>query len=280
MAKYRKVSLGLWADEKVRRLSRPTPNGQSLLVWLITGTRTTQIPGIVLGTPEELAAALRWPFEGFWSAMVEIVDQDMAKVDREAGMVWLPNGAKHNAPESPNVVRSWRATWDETPECPLKIESWHALKAFTEGLGEGFAKAFREACTKPFGKPSAKDDPEQEQEQEQEQEHGDPAPPILKLGLVPSKPVFDYEAIYRAYPRKDGKSRGLALCEKQIRTAGDYAALKVAVANYAIQVQDREAKYQKHFSTFMGCWRDYITVERPPEPIDRLMEDHAAGRIR
>jgi hypothetical protein len=183
--KYRKVSMGLWADEKVRKLSRPQPNGQSLLLWLITGTRTTNIPGVVLGTPEELAAALRWPFEGFWSALSEIANVGMAKVDREAGVVWLKNAPRHNPPESPNVVRSWRATWDDVPECPLKGEAWHALKAFCEGMGEGFAKAFGEACAKP----SPNQDQDQEQEQEQEQDPESDSRPLELELAEPDRPA-------------------------------------------------------------------------------------------
>ena len=84
----------------------------------------------------------------------------MVKVDWEARLVWLPQAKKYNRPESPNVVRSWRDHWDNVPECALKVEAYHALKAFTEGLGEAFAKAFAEACAHPS--------PNQEQEQEQE----------------------------------------------------------------------------------------------------------------
>lgn len=189
--KYRKVSMGLWADEKVRKLSRPQPNGQSLLLWLITGTRTTNIPGVVLGTPEELAAALRWPFAGFWSSLSEIADGGMAKVDREAGVVWLKNAPRHNPPESPNVVRSWRATWDDVPECPLKAEAWRSLKAFCEGMGEGFAKAFGEACAKP----SPNQDQDQDQEQEQDPE-SDSRPLKLELAEpeVPARSPIRVEA--------------------------------------------------------------------------------------
>lgn len=70
---------------------------------------------------------------------------------------------------------------------------------------------------------------------------------------------FDFEAVYALYPRKEGKTRGLAKCTTQIKTQADYDALLVAVKHYA---QSAEPPFVKHFDTFMGCWRDWI--EKPP----------------
>ena len=69
-------------------------------------------------------------------------------------------------------------------------------------------------------------------------------------------PDFDFQEIYALYPLKEGKSRGLKMCEQQIRTQKDFDDLKRAVVRY----RDRVAgtKYIKHFSTFMGSWRDCL----------------------
>lgn len=178
--KYRKLSMSIWADGKFRRLTPLKPSGQALWMWLILGPRTTNIPGVVLGTPDELAAALRWDSKAFREAFREALAEGLIPrehVDEEAGLMWLRNGPKHNVPESPNVVRSWRWTWDDIPECTVKASAWRGLKDFTEGLGEGFAKAFAEACRQPS--------PNQEQEQEQEQERdlvgvGTPTPALSR----------------------------------------------------------------------------------------------------
>lgn len=163
--KYRKTSLAMWADEKFRNLSRPQPNGQSLWQWFITGPRTTNIPGIVLGTPEELAGSIRWPLEGFMEPFQEVIKKGMAKTDREAGLTWLPNAPEHNKPDNPNVVTSWRTSWEEVPECGLKLEVWRDLKSYAERWGEPYLKAFMNACREPCRERSPKQDQEQEQKQ-------------------------------------------------------------------------------------------------------------------
>ena len=94
--------------------------------------------------------------------MQEVLNQGLVKADFQARLIFIPNAMKYNKPQSPNVVKSWSAHWDELPECALKSIAYHELKAFTKGLGDGFAKAFNETIGKTM--------PNQEQEQEQEQE--------------------------------------------------------------------------------------------------------------
>lgn len=177
MARYRKVEVKTWSDGKFRELSPIPPCGQGLWLWFLTGTRTTNIPGVVIGTESVMAAELRWPLEAFREAFREASDKGMAKGNLEAGVVWLPNatrpGDKRNKPESPNVIKSWRDTWDEIPECSLKLEIWQQLKAFAEAFGKGFAEAYGEACRKPSSK--ALPNQEQEQKQEQKCERGAPS---------------------------------------------------------------------------------------------------------
>lgn len=285
MSKYRKTSLGMWADEKFRRLSKPKPNGQSLWQWLITGPRTTQIPGIVLGTPEELAAALRWPLDrhpgslepAFRDAFAEVLREGMAKADSEAGLVWLPKAPEHNKPESPNGVRSWRTAWDDVPECALKGEAWRALKGFTEGWGVSFAKAFADACRQPSAIQ------EQEQEQEQEQDTNAPAeraPVQPVLISVPALPRFDFAAVYARYPRKKGKHAGLDSCAKLIRTAGDYEALRRGVDAFAAEQKRLGTPLDKipYWSTFVNerRWEDF--ADEPPRRLSLEEREDAKDR--
>jgi hypothetical protein len=161
MARYRKIDVVMWNDQKFRRLSGPPPNGKSCWQYLLTNPETSNIPGVYRAFSETLARGLGWTPEAFREAFQEAFREGMAKADWEVGFVFIPGAAKYNKPESPNVVRGWSMVWHELPECRLKLESWEHLKAFTEALGEGFAKAFGEACPKPL--------PNQEQEQEQDQ---------------------------------------------------------------------------------------------------------------
>jgi pyruvate/2-oxoglutarate dehydrogenase complex dihydrolipoamide acyltransferase (E2) component len=162
IGRYSKVSRRIWSDARFKRLSPPPPSGQFLFLRLLTAPELGTIPGVICAGEAGLAEALGWPIEGFRKAFAEAFREGLVKADWSARLVLLPKALRHNKPESPNVVRSWKNTWIELPECPLKDEAWRTLRAFTEGFGEPFAKAFGEACPKPS--------PNQEQEQEQEQE--------------------------------------------------------------------------------------------------------------
>ncbi len=81
----------------------------------------------------------------------------------------------------------------------------------------------------------------------------------------PGGPSLDFLAVYAAYPRKEGKLRGLALCKAQIKSQDDLDRLKLAVERYVahIKAQAIEAKFIKHFSSFMfgGHWRDWLDLQ-------------------
>lgn len=87
---------------------------------------------------------------------------------------------------------------------------------------------------------------EEEREEERERERED----------------FDFESIYKDFPRKEGKSRGISACETQIKTKDDFLALIKAVQKYKdlCESERREKKHIKMFSSFMNelVWRDYI----------------------
>lgn len=161
MARYRKIDVRMWGDGKFRALSAPPPSGKYLWIFLLTGPHTTNLPGLFRSGEKALAEELDWPLEGFREGFAELSREGLAKADWNARVVWVPNAIKYNPPENPNVVKGWRNSWDEIPECALKVEALERLKEFTQGLGEGFAKAFREGCANGLAN--------QEQEQEQEQ---------------------------------------------------------------------------------------------------------------
>lgn len=79
------------------------------------------------------------------------------------------------------------------------------------------------------------------------------------------EPLFDFAAVYAAYPRKVGKTPGLKICARQIKTPADYADLERAVAEYAHRIRrdGTELRFVLHFSTFMGRWRDFLEPEAP-----------------
>jgi len=168
---YRTVKVGMWRDEKFRRLSALKPSGQALWIYLLTGPHTGIIPGLCECGEAQLAEVLDWPIEAFREAFREVFAEGIAKADWKARLLWMPNATIHNPPASPNVVRAWRQAIDELPECQLLLEATKQLKDFTEGLGEAFAEAFQ----KPS--PKALLNQDQEQKQKQKTKKKKPAPP-------------------------------------------------------------------------------------------------------
>jgi hypothetical protein len=78
----------------------------------------------------------------------------------------------------------------------------------------------------------------------------------------PSVPKFDFESVYRDYPRKLGKSPGLKKCRTHVKTEADYESLKYAIERYKQHCASNhvEAKFIMHFSTFMNQWRDWLDL--------------------
>lgn len=102
---------------------------------------------------------------------------------------------------------------------------------------------------------------------------GDADPPALELGEPPPPRVTpaDLECVYKLYPRKEGKAKGLKKAREVIRTPADLEAFRSAVTNYAelMRREGRELRHVKAFDTFVGCWVDYLdpaVLTPPPMP--------------
>lgn len=83
---------------------------------------------------------------------------------------------------------------------------------------------------------------------------------------APDVPRFDFEALYRRYPRKRGKAAGMKLCAKLIRTEADYAALRRAIDTYTHECAGKDAQYVMHWSRFLTTWRDYLEPDKGATP--------------
>ena len=68
------------------------------------------------------------------------------------------------------------------------------------------------------------------------------------------------EAAYRSYPRKLGKSPGMKIARREIRSLAAAETLKMAIWNYRkhLEKEKVEAKFIMHFSTFMSEWTDWL----------------------
>ena len=189
MARYRKVEVATWYDDRFHSLSAPQPCGQHLWLYLLTGPRTTSFPGLLVGREEVMAAELGWPIGPFREAFGEALAKGLVKADWRVGLVVLrkalldSTGEPRNTarPESPNVIKSWAKGWDEIPDCYLKAEYLQSLESFAKALGEAYLGAFREgfrrALLKASAHPSLNQDQDQDQDQEQKQDLKNSATP-------------------------------------------------------------------------------------------------------
>ena len=194
--RYRKVSTRIWADDRFLRLSKSQPSAQTLFLYLITGPHCTNLPGLFVAGEAMLAEALGWELKGFREAFRELFregstggsdtvhEHPLAMADWDTRLIFLPRAIRHNAPENPNVVKGWKATWSELPECQLKAFAHDVFAVELKRIGDGHAAAFAATIERPkgfgkgFGKGLADGSgnglgnrmPNQEQEQEQEQE--------------------------------------------------------------------------------------------------------------
>ena len=177
MSRYLKVEVRTWGDEKFRKLSPMPPCGQGLWLYLMTGPHTNSIPGLFRAGRAALAEELGWSLEAFDEAFAEVSREGMAKADWGNRVVWIPKAIKHNKPENPNVVTSWRGELEIVPECDLKDEAMLCLREAMSAMSPAFSGAFaalgnsvkpsRKPSVKPLPKTSAKAMANQEQEQEQ-----------------------------------------------------------------------------------------------------------------
>jgi hypothetical protein len=95
--------------------------------------------------------------------------------------------------------------------------------------------------------------------EEKTNEESQPKPTRRKKFIPESK--FDLEMLYKAYPRKQGKTKGLKRLSREITTQTDFENFQLAVSNYNRETLSVENQYKKHFSSFVSEWRDWITPE-------------------
>lgn len=147
--RYRKVALRMWGDDRFARLSALPPSGQSLWLYLLACPLPDNIPGVYRTGRASLSEDLGWGIDEFDRCFEEIAALGMSKADWKSKLLWLPNAAKYNPPESPSVVVFWSKAWAEIPECAMKIEIYQSLKAHICAIGRGFADAFEQNFAPP-----------------------------------------------------------------------------------------------------------------------------------
>lgn len=118
----------MWGDDRFSALTPVRPTGQDLWIYLLTGPHVNVIPGLFIGMGfGMLSDRLKWSVGDVKKHWKEIADQKMAEADWAAGVIWLPNGFRHNEPANPNVVTSWRNV--PLPQCEMVRRALTRLRA-------------------------------------------------------------------------------------------------------------------------------------------------------
>jgi len=98
------------------------------------------------------------------------------------------------------------------------------------------------------------------------------------LQVIVNGKSFDFESIWKAYPRKLGKASGMKWLKANVRTLKRFQRLESAVRNYQeyCQKNDTDEKFIQHFSTWVKRFEDWVLIEAP-QPIQssqtRSIED-------
>ena len=169
--RYSKVSRRLWTDEWFIGLGPVPCTPHTLWLALLTAL-PSPVPGLAPVGLGWLSDLLGWSLRDLGAALGPLeAGGRVIRNDRPA-LIWLPNAAKHNQPQSPNAAKSWGLECAALPECYLRDRAVAGIaasmsegmrRAFAEGWGMSIDKAFDMPCLIPC------DNQEQEQEQEQEQ---------------------------------------------------------------------------------------------------------------
>lgn len=74
--------------------------------------------------------------------------------------------------------------------------------------------------------------------------------------------VFDFEALWHRYPKKDGKIAAEKHFRKSVKTEADYADINQALDNYIAKIKRDgiEERYIKNGSTWFYNWRDSLNI--------------------
>jgi len=124
---YSKVVRDLWGDDRFKALSPLRASGQALWLHLLTGPHVTVMPGLFphLGIGV-LSDRLGWSPGDVKRCWREIAGHGLAEADWTHGVIWLPNGFRHNEPANPNVVTAWRNVL--LPQCDLVRRALMSLR--------------------------------------------------------------------------------------------------------------------------------------------------------
>lgn len=296
-ARYRRVSSEMYADDKFRELSPLRPSGQGLWIYLLTGPFSTLIPGVCVGGEAGMSEALGWGLPAFRRCFQEIADQRMATADWRSRVIFLPNGLRHNLPQSPSVVTGWRQAWAEVPSCDLKQEAARAIRDVLSAMGSPYRQAFEEfalrrstdwqppqpdtqpasqAVEQPAGQPASHQDQDQDQDLPPTPLTGggarsvDPRRrhPLDERPVLESWSVEACDRFLEAYPQKQGRVAALRSWQALNPDRALAQVILAAVTDRVARGWARELRFVPWPGKFIDerRWQERWTPPAPPLP--------------
>lgn len=258
MRDYAKVSPRFWTGTTGRELRAKGADCQLVALYLLTCPSSNMIGLYYLPIPT-VAHETGMTLEGASKALRRVCDGVFAHYDEASETVWVVNMARDQIgeqlkPTDKQAIGAARALEEHR-------SSSLALK-FHAHYREAFHLPPSKAIASPIEGPSMPPR-SQEQEQEQEQEKnlarlpGERVPVVLVPDAV--MPRFDIDALYRAYPRKQGKAKGIERLKSIVTSDADYQAHAAAIGHLVAHVKrDLPLDFVPHFSTWAnGKWEDY-----------------------
>jgi len=156
MARYRKIDVMMWSDEKFLDLS---DKGMLVFIFILTCPQQTSL-GAMRATVDGLASEFlsfpgiqrsKWSLRTFRAVFRQISDKKMVFADEKAALIWLPNFLKHNRPTNINVVKSWVTVLETLPECETRSRIIEHILLFTKELEGDYLDAFKKRMQDTFG---------------------------------------------------------------------------------------------------------------------------------
>jgi hypothetical protein len=130
-----------WRGETFQRIG---DMAKVIFIFLVTGPKTTRMPGIVLCTPQDIATAIGLPIDEVNASLQELyADGCVVYAD---GLFWLPNATRFEHVCNPHIVRSWAKVWPFIPHGHIKRQAWFALRDWCKKKGPKYTKEFLAAC--------------------------------------------------------------------------------------------------------------------------------------
>jgi hypothetical protein len=77
-------------------------------------------------------------------------------------------------------------------------------------------------------------------------------------------------SVYALYPRKVGKTDGLKVLRRTVKTAQDLEDCLRAVSNFAREMKGQESRFIRHFDRWARSWRDWLGDEEVELPLLRF----------